>query len=407
MYIRGGSKSAKPLNPSVAFRSPIDRPRRGAIGCPLASEADGAANIPTFSSSRFGGRARTPTGPAGHRMEDRPMSKGSHPRTTGAHRSAFTLIELLVVVAIIALLISILLPGLNDAREQARRAKCGSNLHSIGTALETCRNETNGYVPHWDDGGRASNMLTWVDALFDIGNLGDIKVTFCPSDDRRHPAMEARGRAWNFNFVDQFGVGEQLRPGVRTSYAQNIVATGWNWPGDKFSDATRQIAAMDGWWTWFGNINAEWLMGARIAGFSGDPVNIPSWQGAMHGWRHGRNYSANTLFMDAHVGLVTPRVPRSISELRAKTIDTMKVFTWLPGESPRRRDLFYYSEPSENAVGEIPEWADRLPNMNRKRSRGEPDNLQFPRSMPDYLDLNWRTANGAWKKLPAANDARR
>ncbi len=51
-------------------------------------------------------------------------------------RRAFTLIELLVVVAIIALLISILLPSLSKAKENGRRAVCQSNLHHIGVAFK-------------------------------------------------------------------------------------------------------------------------------------------------------------------------------------------------------------------------------------------------------------------------------
>ncbi len=58
-----------------------------------------------------------------------------------ARRSGFTLIELLVVVAIIALLISILIPSLNTARKQTRRVVCGAALKDIGNTLTLYTNE--------------------------------------------------------------------------------------------------------------------------------------------------------------------------------------------------------------------------------------------------------------------------
>ncbi|HWB54845.1 MAG TPA: prepilin-type N-terminal cleavage/methylation domain-containing protein [Tepidisphaeraceae bacterium] len=59
----------------------------------------------------------------------------------------FTLVELLVVIGIIALLISILLPALNKAREQANLLVCESNLRSIGQLVQEYAAEHQGFTP--------------------------------------------------------------------------------------------------------------------------------------------------------------------------------------------------------------------------------------------------------------------
>jgi prepilin-type N-terminal cleavage/methylation domain-containing protein len=93
-------------------------------------------------------------------------------RSAPRSRPAFTLVELLVVIAIIGVLVALLLPAVQAAREAARRSQCQNNLRQLGLAIHGY-NDIHGRLPYCRSGG-GQNRHTWALLILPYMEQGNI-----------------------------------------------------------------------------------------------------------------------------------------------------------------------------------------------------------------------------------------
>jgi prepilin-type N-terminal cleavage/methylation domain-containing protein len=107
-------------------------------------------------------------------------------------RKGFTFIELLVVVAIGAIMAALLIPALSKARTAAAGATCVDNVHKIGLAISSWRNDHDGawfVIPdspgdgYWSDQRRACQVIAFLMESY----LEDLNTLVCPNLDSPHP----------------------------------------------------------------------------------------------------------------------------------------------------------------------------------------------------------------------------
>lgn len=100
------------------------------------------------------------------------MNRRLHQRAanqSGAH--GFTLVELLVVIAIIGVLVALLLPAVQAAREAARRAQCANHLKQIGLATQNYHGARNSLPPSYLSGVGHATWLVMIMPYLEAGNL--------------------------------------------------------------------------------------------------------------------------------------------------------------------------------------------------------------------------------------------
>jgi prepilin-type processing-associated H-X9-DG protein/prepilin-type N-terminal cleavage/methylation domain-containing protein len=240
-------------------------------------------------------------------------------------RAGFTLIELLVVIGLLVVLLAMLLPGFQRARDAAYDLKCQSNLRQIGTAWTAYAVENGGYILPLGYSSRAptpadGRRWTWFSILVDFGFLqaptqedgatsaSADSVLRCPKglDQDGFVALSfSSPRPTFFNgLITGYWRAQSPKTGrwVDAWYAANGSWVDQSFPMPRLPQDGGSATDPAKWRLWrvpeVRNLARVWIIADGLWGHA----STSQWWGINS--RHGKNNKVNFLFGDGHVELI-------------------------------------------------------------------------------------------------------
>jgi prepilin-type N-terminal cleavage/methylation domain-containing protein len=174
----------------------------------------------------------------------------------GALRRAFTLVELLVVIAIIGVLVALLLPAVQAARESARRTKCQNNLKQQGIGMHNFH-DTNNQFPYnyqligdnvWEAVSANYFILPFIEQQ---GLYGQFQVPTTAAPGQPSPPAVGTQAQWSATYNGPMNVRLDvfLCPSSTKSVGRGQAQDGWDGPGCNYGWSTGSRSEV----VWAGN----------------------------------------------------------------------------------------------------------------------------------------------------------